>query len=305
MLRPVAWVCGPEPVLKAEVVRAYRDAVPSVTLLFAGELPEYQVWDQLLSMPLPGGRLIVVHDAEKLKDHAKFAVLAGAEGMETAFTVFISAEKDFASVEDTAGKKTAAPHLAALKAARRAQLVRCARPSREEDLLRLVSSWWPGAGSNHAHALLTRCGGDLAAAREACLKAELTGLAPGAENIEHVIGGEPAHDFADSLVAGDCRSAALAAGALGSRELGYALQVLGTQLGQLAALCEARARGLTAAEIAGKLRMDRYAQHRLSPHAGQYGPEKVRACRRLLAEAETAWRSGASTGVAEAVAALW
>jgi hypothetical protein len=303
-VRRIAWVCGPEEVLRSEVVRAYRNAVPSAstTLLFTGELPEYQVWDQVLSYPLSAGRLIVVHGAERLRDYGSFEVLAEAEGFDTAFTVFVSSDKDFAKGEDG---KALAPHLAALKGCKDAQLVRCARPSRDEDLLKLVASWWPGAGSNFAHALFTRCGGDLAIAREACLKAELAGLPPAPESIEYVVTEPPALAYIEALLSGDRRSAAYAAGFMQKNEVGYALAVLWDRLGQLAALREAKARGMTGMEIATKLKLNRYVQHYLTPLAPGYTPEKVRACRKLLAVAELAHQAGAVAGVAEALAANW
>lgn len=301
-LRRLAWVCGPEQVLAAEVTRAYWDAASgrSSCILFAGLVDETEVWDAVLTMPPSGGRLIVVHNAEKLTRKNLFGVLAEAEGLETAFTVFISAESDFAR-----DGKELAPHLTAFRDAKDAQLIRCVAPSDEEKLLAVIMQWWEGSGANVAHELLRRCGGDLSLVRQACLKAEYAGLPPESQSVALVAEQMPATGYVSALIAGDTRTAAATAGLLYGRDIGSALGLLASRLGQLAVLRDAIDRGMTSQEIASKLKMERFIQHELRPHAPRYGPDRVAACRRVLALAETAYRTGASVGVPEVVAALW
>jgi hypothetical protein len=304
-LRRLSWVCGPEPCLTAEVVRAYREAVSgSALVLIAGCVDETELWDQVLTCPPDSGRLIIVLAAEKLRRLDSLAVLAEAGGMDTAFTVFVSSDPDFAR-DEAGSKKVLAPHLAAVQACKGGQLIRCVAPSDEEKLFVLVASWWPGAGANLAYELLQRCGGVLALAREACLKAELAGLEPTSDSARIVADSMPAADFVTAVISGDSRAAAVSAGQLSPSDIGYSLAVLASRLGHLALLKEAKDRGMTAQEIAAKLHVERFLQRELGPYAPRYGPEKVRSCREVLALAESAWRSGATVGVPEIVAALW
>jgi DNA polymerase III delta subunit len=111
--------------------------------------------------------------------------------------------------------------------------------------------------------------------------------------------------FTDALAAGERAEAAEAAAGMTRDETGQALGVLARKLSQLELLHEARTKGMDAREVAAKLKLDRYVQHALREHVPAYGPDRVRHCRKLLAEAESAWRSGADSGVAEALAALW
>jgi hypothetical protein len=288
-LRRVTWVCGPEPVLVREVVAAHREGAPpgQCTAVFAGDAPERGTWDLLLSDPPPGGRRTVVYEAERLKGTGNLALLA-AEGADTAYTVFVSGEPDFRRDD---GKL--APHLAALQASKAAQLIRCCEPSKAGDRTALVASWWPGATLTFAYDVLTRCG-SLERAYLACEQARLAGLVPSRKAAAAVCPAEPGSDFADLLMAGDRRGAALAAGRLSASGLGAAIGLL--------------ASWLTAAEqvsTGSREHADQFTARRVLPYADAYPADRIRRCRRALAVADSAWRGGARAGVAESLAACW
>lgn len=299
-LRRVTWVCGPEPVLVREVVAAHREGAPpdQCTAVFAGEAPERETWDLLLSDPPPGGRRTVVHGAEKLKDTGYVALLA-AEGSDASYTVFVSGEPDFRR-ED--GKLV--PHLAALQASRHGQMVRCCEPAKAEDKTALVASWWPGATLNFAYDVLTRCG-SLQRAYLACEQARLAGLEPGPAMAAVVCPADPGGGFADLLMRGDKRGAAAAAGRLSAPDLGAAIGLLASRLIVAEQIGEGVRDGLSPREAASREHIDRFVAGLVIPHAGAYPADRIRRCRRALAVAEAAWRSGVRSGVAESVAALW
>jgi hypothetical protein len=297
-------VCGPERVLADEVARAYQ--VPGVQQdwWFAGEARERDIWDSILTVP-PGPRVVFVRHAEKLRAAENFGVLARAEGMDTSFVVFLSAEPDFTRVQDGDGKKVLAPHLAVLQASKSAQLVRCNAPGKEEDLLQIIASWWPGAGKNLAAEVLRQCGGSLTYAWQACDKAKRAGLSATNASVELVRVQVPGKDFADALVAGDKKEAMAAAAFIRQNEVGAAIGILASRLGALSAIWAGLQKGWDGADLAMKLKMDRFLLRLLRPHAGAYSPERVQRCQEVLAVAESAWRSGSRTGVPEAIAALW
>ena len=297
-LRAVTWVCGAEPALVLDVLDAYRAVAPGqAESVFAGD-GERAVWDLLLCDPPPGGRMVTVWDAHKLRRAGLAAVLAGPDAPDTAWTVFVSGEEDFPRAAD-GGRKALAPHLAALQASRRGQVIRCCRPAKEEDCAGLVRSWWPGAGTGHACDVLSRCGGSLTAARQACDKAVRAGLepTPAMAGVACPDGAGPG--LADRLLAGDRDGAMAEARRAGRGETGAALGLLAARLPALAEIGECRRRGEPL------YRLDRYMVHLLGRHAAAYPPDRISRCREVLAMLESWWKAGADEGVAEALACLW
>jgi hypothetical protein len=299
-LRKVTWVCGPEPVLAREVVAAHREGAPpgQCTAVFAGEDPEREVWDLLLSDPPPGGRRAVVYGAEKLRDPGSVALLA-AEGADTAYAVFVSADADFGR---EGGKLV--PHLAALQASRHGQLIRCCEPSGAEDRTALVASWWPGATPNFAYDVLTRCG-SLERAWLACEQARLAELEPTLAMAAAVCPAEPGGEFADLLMSGDKAAAVAAARQVSRPELGAVIGLLASRLTAAEQIAEGVRHGMHPREAASSGHVDRFVASRVIPCLGAYGADRIRRLRRLLAGSEAAWRSGSPAGVAESIVALW
>jgi hypothetical protein len=297
-VRRVTWVCGPEPALVREVVAAHQDGSPpdQCVTLFAGEVPEREIWDVVLSDPASGGRRAAVHGAERLKNLANVAQAAGPDAADSAFAVFVSAASDFER-EDGA----LVPHLAALQASRAGQLIRCCEPSSLEDRVALVASWWPGATPTVAHEVLS-CSGSLSAAWLACEQARLAGLAPSPQLAAAVCRPEPGGELADLLMAGDKRRA-MAVAARG--DLAPAIGLLASRLATAELIGDGMRAGLAPREAVAEKRIDRFAASRVLPHLAAYGPDRIQACRSILAGAETAWRSGARLGVAESLIALW
>ena len=152
-----------------------------------------------------------------------------------------------------------APHLAAIRDSRHGQLVRCTVP-KDDDLLDWVARQWPGLGRNAAHRLLTRAGGDLAAARDAGARSRATGLTE-EKYIDVLCAPRPGEEFAELLVAGD-RQGALAAArdmpAAGPSGAGAVIGLLDSRLGTLAAIREGQRRQLEARDIAGQLGVPRF-----------------------------------------------
>lgn len=299
-MRRVTWVCGPEDVLARDVVAAHRAGAPTgqCVTLFAGDTPEPEVWDLLLSTPPGGGRRAVVYGAEKLKDFSAVPALAADAGLATAYVVLVSGADGF---EREGGAM--APHLAALQAAKSAQLVRCCEPAKPEDRAALVAAWWPGAVLTLAHDVLTRCG-SLQRAWHACAQARQARLQPTAAMAALVCQGEPAGELADLLMAGR-RRAAVAVAREACAETGLVIGQLASRLAAVEQIADAMRDGTGARQAAIRQHVDGFTAGRVLPHVRSYDAARVRRCRRLLADLESAWRSGARDGLAEVLIALW
>jgi DNA polymerase III delta subunit len=299
-VRRVTWVCGPEQALAGDVAAAVRDALPQAgpAVFFAGNDIERDVWAACAVLPPVGQeRLVVVWDAHKLRRPHELVPLVRA-GREAAgsWLLLISAEDDF-----TRGKDGLAPHLAALRDSRHGYLIRCT-VLKDDDLLDWAARQWPGLGRNAAHRLVTRAGGDLSAVRDAGAKAVATGLTD-QKYIDVLCDSRPGQQFAELLLAGDRQGALAAAGDLPAP--GAAIGFLDSRLGTLAAIREGQRRGFEPRDITARLGVPRFLIPQYRDIAPAYGPARVRRCRELLAMADAAWRSGASRGIAEVLAASW
>jgi hypothetical protein len=299
-VRRVTWVCGDQASLVREVTDAHRAGAPDGQLvtLFAGDGPERDIWDLLLSVPVSGGRRALVYGAEKLLAAGHVRSLAEAPELAAAYAVFVDARGDFAR---EGGELV--PHLAALQASRNGQLIRCCAPGKLEAQIELVASWWPGASLTFASSLLKRCG-SLDDAWQACRTARLADLKPEPAMAAAVCPRSPAGDFADKLFAGDKRGAMAAAAALPHDETAAAVGLLASRLAAAEAVAGGMRDGLSAREAASRVR-ERYAAARVAPYAAGYQPDRVRRCRQLLARVDSAFRTGAPDGLAEVLVAGW
>lgn len=294
-LLPVTWACGAEDVLAREVVTEYRRVFPALSALTvdASLTPSRDVWDEILSQP-SGGRLSVVTEAHRLMPTPLLRILLDEASL-TYPVVLITHDPKYARKDGE--------HLEAIAAAGKAQVVRCVPPSKEEDLTALVASWWPGIGLNAASAVLERCGGSLALAREACDKAVRSAIPPDMSQI--VCRAQPGNGYADMVTSGDHVGALSAAASVPAGEVLGTIRLLAYRLSVLGQLNAALRDGLSAQQQVLRLKADPFLLRKLRPHARDYHVHHEMACREVLAMAESAAQNGARTGVLEAVAALW
>lgn len=310
-VRRITWACGPERILTGEVAAAVRTALPGHerAVLTAGDDSERDIWAACSTYPADpaGGRLVIVHEAQRLRQVARELPPLARAGRELAscYLLFLSADPDLTMVgAGHEGKRELAPHLAAIRDSKGGQLIRCSMPG-EDALLEWVAGLWPGAGRNIAHHLLVRTGGDLAAVRDACAKASAARLKPSEQNADGLAGENPGDDFTDILIAGSKRQALAAAAGLGHGDIGRAVALLESRLDTLGLLHLAAQRHMDARDISVKLGVSRFLAERYRKPAAAYGPARVHRCRQVLAVADGAWRSGITAGVPEMICALW
>lgn len=300
-LRRVTWICGDQHVLIEEVITATKAKLnPSeldyVSFSFQPNFDRI-VWNEANQDPLvPGAnRLILIRDADKLTrwEHLH-AWLARTRNQPGVYLILVSNEPDL----PYATKKQLKPHVAALRAPR-GYLVKCTLPGENEAI-----GWLQHRArldTDAARYLLERTGGNLTAAAHTCTKLNLFTDPAGKASIAALTPETPAADLADSIIALDRRSAMLSA-----RQLGH-----GERLG-LVALLDSRLdllNTLHKMQVAGRNHRDYSLNQFLTrlylPYARHYDTTSCVRRRRVLAFAEDAIRSGAKTGVLEALISLW
>lgn len=301
----VTWVCGPEQALIDDVTDSVRSSCGDAgrVVLFAGSDLERDIWASCALIPPRGvTRLVAVHEAQRLRrlDELVPLVKAGREAAGV-FLLFVSSEPDFTRVREE-GRDVLAPHLAAIRDCRAGQLIRCVTPH-DDDLLDWAARCWPGLTRNAAARLVERAAGELGAIREAGAKARATGLLD-AKYIPVLCDPVPGGEFAELLLAGD-RAGALVAARERPLALGAAVSLLDSRLRVLAVVREGQRSQLPAGQVASRFGVPGFLVTRYRDVAQQYGPARVRHCRELLAAADSAWRGGAESGVAEVLAANW
>lgn len=298
-LRPVTWACGPEEVLRREVIRHFYESFPdSSKAAMWPEEHEDRTWSHLLGAAGLRGRVTIVYGAAGLRLAADRLPVLLDSIPDGHFVVFNSGESDFTRAGDTL-----APHLEAIRKHKDGQLVRCCRPSKEEELLKLIASWWPGAGPNHAWKVWRRCEENLTASWQVCDTARRSKLPPDQQSLGYLVPLlEPSH-WADAVMGGNRREAMAVMPADLPGQL-RALGELNATLGRAVTYARLVTQGRGPDEIARR-GVSRYHQRLVAPYAGRYDAQREMRCRKLLALGEDALRSGARWGVLEAVAANW
>lgn len=299
--RRLTWVCGDQSVLVDEVVAATRAAVNPGPLdrhvYTAGGDPDRIIWARAHQHPLTPGApvLITVRRAEKIGNWAPLHQWATAMRLlPGVHLLLVSDTDDFPRTG--AGL---APHLELIKT--KGRIVRCARPN-EADLLAWLLRRAPALEVSTARHLLARTGGDLSEAADTCTKLAVLPGIPSSAVIDVLAVRQSSDSLADALARCDKPAALLAARQLGERDVIAAITALATRLDLLAALWQAARAGLAAREVTGH---PAYLVHTWLPHAKHYDPKRCAHRLQVLAVCDDAARSGARTGLAEALIALW
>lgn len=301
----ITWVCGNQPVLVEEVVDTVRAALKPSDLDYhsfaAGSDPDRDIWAAANQHPLQPGanRLVLIRRAEKIASWGSLETwLAGTRHLPTTYLVFVAAEDDFPYRYVDGKRAGLKPHVELIKA--RGRIVRCAPPN-EADAVAWVRRRAP-LDPDMARYLLQRSGGNLSTVAAACAKIALFNTSPGTGAIDALCAEAPNDTFVDSLLAMRKRDALLAADSLPERDYTKTIALLDTRLDLLASLWRATRAGLSAREVQGH---PPFLVRQYMPVAKLYEPRRCEYARRVLAVLDNALRSGARTGVIEALVALW
>lgn len=300
-LRRVTWVSGDQPVLIEEVVATTKLKLAPTDLdyvsLSYGPGYDREVWAAANQYPLTPGanRMVLVRDADKLTRWAQLdAWLKQTRTLPGVYLVFVSDKP-----EQLTDKKGVPAHLAALRAPR-GFLVRAAGLS-EDDAIAWVQAR-STLDTELARYLLTRTGGNLAAAAAVCAKLALFEQGAGSATINALVAESPSDDFTDNLIAGDKRRALLNLPDLNHPDRIKAVALLDSRLDLLERLHRMKVAGQSWREVSG---ISPFLLKQYMPHARNYDPDTCTHRRQVLAVLDNVLRRGTDAGVMEALVALW
>jgi hypothetical protein len=259
------------------------------------------VWAEANQFPMTPGasRMILVRDADKLTRWDQLELwLSRTRQLPGVYLVLVSGEPDLPWT-GTGNKRTLQPHVAQLRAPR-GYVVRCTQPS-EADAVTFIRSR-SNLDDTLATHLLTRTGGNLAAATAVCAKLALFNQTVNTKILDILAAEQSTADFADNLIALDKRQALMCAEYLRRDDYFRMIALLDSRLDLLQKLHRAQIAGQTWRETTG---IPPFLQRRYTPHARHYDAAACARRRRVLAMADDVLRNGARIGVLEAIVALW
>lgn len=304
-LRRATWVAGDQPVLIEDVIDTTRRLVAPgpgdyISLTHTSTF-DRDVWAHAHQYPMTPGatRLILVRDADKLTRWDQLDLwLSRTRQLPGVYLLLVSGEPDLPWA-GTGSKRTLKPHVAGLKAPR-GYLVRCTQPS-EDDAVAFIRS---RSSLDHTHArhLLTRTGGNLAAAAAVCTKLALFEQSANTEILNALTTEQSSAGYTEHLIALDKRQAMNCAQNLPADDYFRIIALLDSRLDLLHKLNRTQIAGQTWRDTTG---INPFLQRRYQPHARHYDATACARRRRILALADDVLRNGARTGVLELIASLW
>jgi DNA polymerase III delta subunit len=264
------------------------------------------IWDGVNSDPLDQNRnrLILVREAQKVRNWNPLAnFMANLRLLPTTYLLFVSSEPDF-NYEVKRAKDTPsqlAGHLETIKG--KGSLVRAVYPS-EEDTVAWLQRYLPGVGAGVVTHILIRSGGDLGIARNVARKASVFRGRLSTEIVDVLVSDRSSDGFVDALLAQDKSSAFRALKLLPERDYLKTIGLLDSRLETLTKLfIGVRAgQGIKELAMAG---VPAFLARALMPLAKIYDPQRVAACRSVLAVVDQEIRRGARGGTMESLVALW
>lgn len=313
--RQLTWVCGSEPVLVEEVVDSIRirvNAAPwNYVPLSAGMDSERAIWAEIDQHPIDSGnRLVVIRDAENLKDFAHLIdFIKHRTSNPKTHLVFVSNDERVPRVTTVEGKYqkvTEAPtdYIAAFSG--KGYVVECKAYTAQT--AHYAVDWVQAQvrmRSGIAGHLLERANGDLRLVRDVCRKLAVFPDEITLTTINSMLAERPRDSFADALLSLDKKTALLALRDLPSREYGRVLGFLDARLDLAGMVYDMQIEQKTFAEISRAAGSQSFLIKDIVPVAKHYDPKRRHQIRTTMAMADEAIRSGATEGVLEALIAFW
>lgn len=299
--RRITYVCGPQRALVRDVTDTTRKLIdPGPLDLHFASGADKNLWAVAFQHVMEPGarRLIVISDAEKISNWAPFSSwVAQGRALPGVHLLFVSNDDDLPRT-GTGRRTTAKAHIELMKPPR-GYVVRCTDLA-EDDAVDWVKARSPLDTAVARH-LLTRVGGDLAAAGAVCAKLHAFGpVTVAAGVIDQLVAARPGEDFVDSLLALNKRDAFAQIPAI--TDHGKTLGLLDSRLDVLAQLWAAQAASRYVSAVPG---VNPFLVRRYLPMAKDYQPQRCAYRRQALAVVDNALRTGIRDGAWEVLVALW
>lgn len=311
-VRAVTWVCGPERVLVEDVVTIIKNLVnvpeTGFISLTVGDTPERDIWQEVFTYP-PGfdaRRLVVVRGAEKLNQpEMLLRIPTKAKAHPGCFAVFVSGDDSVPRFTPEGEQNTeVVPWLA--KLGNRAHVVEC-KPF-TENTAKVAVEWVihrVGMRENVAGYLLNRADGNLRLVRDTCAKLSVLEQEPTIAAVNDLLSAQPRDSFADALIAMDKRGALQALEKIPPTDYSRTLGILDSSLELAGMIHDMQLEHRPTGEILRRAGNKSFLVRDLIPVSKHYSRKRRAVSRRVLVRADEALRGGETTGVLEAVVALW
>lgn len=304
-LRRVTFAAGDQHILIEEVIDTIKNTLNVTDLdyvsLSNSSTFKRDVWAAANQYALTPGanRMILIRDAEKLSRWDQLTTwLSRTRQLPGVYLVFVSGEADLPS-HTVGGKKKLKEHVAQLKAPR-GHLVRCTALS-EADACAWVRRR-SRLDDDMAQYLLTRTGGNLAAAAAVCAKLALFTQTAGAATIDALVSETPATDLADQLITLDKRTAMNSLTGLDDSSRLKLIAQLDSRLDLLQRMNRIHTAGRNWRDATG---VNPFLLRQYMPYARHYDAGSCTRRRAALAVIDDALRNGARDAVMESLVALW
>lgn len=314
--RQITWVCGPEVVLVEDIVSyivGYLAPEPwNLATLVAGEDSEREIWAALDQHPMGSSpRVVVLRHVERIQSWERFIQWVKDRGRNPrTYLVLVSSEESVPKEELTAQQRREhvrpgpLPHIAAIGT--KGHVVEC-KPFTPATALKSVE-WVVSKAPMRdvvARYLLTRTNWNLRMVRDTCLKAAVFPGEVTAAVITALVSEQPRDTLADALMALDRKTALLAAEEMDPNDLGRLIGLLDSKLDTVGTVHDMMLEHRSLGEMAKALGPQAFLLNDLMKVSKHYDTARRHKIRKVLAIADEAHRSGATTGVIEAVISLW
>ena len=320
--RRVTWVCGEERVLVEEVVDHVRDFVAADAVdyvsLVAGVAGDRDIWAAANQYPVDPSarRLVLVRSAQWVKRWAPLqAWLADVRSMPQTYLLFVSDDEDFPHKE-VDGKQELSPPCSWLRDSSSASIVKCGplaatvpmqhgRPTRPgpSDAVAWLQTH-ATMEDKTAEYLLTRVGGNLAAARNVAKKAALFDGVVSEQIIDVLCREAPAEDFVMRLITLDKQRAIEAGGFVPPNDYLRVIGEVDNRL-QIAGQVYDMLRQRKTMRDAASSGLPPFVLRQVWDSARHYDEQKQKKCRQTLAFVDEQVRAGNRTGALAALVAMW
>lgn len=301
----ITYICGDQPTLVEIVLDDIKKIldVPVTDYMSVDASQGVNVWDIASQYPLnpEGNRLTVVRNADKFSDWDDLSAwLSVSRNNPKNFLVFVSALPDAPGVFDRGKKVSYASHIELIRA--KGKLIKCSKPN-DEDLIKWCES--SGLSNESAQFVVERTSGDVSAILSVLKKVKVWKGSPNKNAVALFCEEQALDSMADYLILGEKRAALLALQDIKPDEYSRVISRLDTRLDYMLDINRCVIRRMYANDIAQATGIKIYLVNKFKSVAKDYDFGKVKQRRQVITLIDSHLRSGAKTGLMEALVALW
>lgn len=315
--KQVTWVCGEEQVLAEEVltyITTRLDVAPwNIARINAQEHTARRIKAELYQYPLgPGPRLVVVRHAQEIQDWDFLTEwIPKRTTNPRTHVVFLSDEAGVQKIEPTRDQRRdgmkpyAPPHIDLIT--KRGTLVECR--SFTNATAKYAPAWVqsivPMRDSVAKH-LMERANFQIRLVRDTCLKLKLSGVDEiTITHVNQLLSEQPRDTFIDAILSRDHKTAFLASQVIPEDEYGKIIGQLDSRLDLAGLVHDMMVEHAKPGDIARAAGAQAWLVPEILPLAKHYSSKRRLELRKVLATADTAYRSGQAKGLLEVITSFW